>query len=259
MRPPHWRVEPEIPLPRLRTISSLWTCAAVLGGAGVAAMAVDVPLAAWADRGSCPSVIEKLCDLSEMFAHGLGVAMILVLVAVLDPPRRFALPRIAAASLGSGVLADLFKLFVARVRPHHFDLQADALDSFAGWFPLLGNRSWEQGFPSSHAATAAGLAIALAWLYPRGRWLFPALAALAGFQRVLSESHFLSDVFWGSAVGCIFAPLCIYGGRLARAFDRLEERLMARSATRMEKHSPHKSPATRPSAPKPSGDLPHAV
>jgi membrane-associated phospholipid phosphatase len=138
----------------------------------------------------------------------------------------------------------VLKLLVARARPYRFDLQADALDSFAGWFPLLGNRSWEQGFPSSHTATAAGLAIALSWLYPRGRWLFPALAALAGMQRVLAESHFLSDVFWGAAVGCIFAPLCVYGSRLSRAFDRLEIRLSAeRPASRAKIHSADAPPA----------------
>ena len=54
-------------------------------------------------------------------------------------------------------------------------------------------------------------------------------AALAGAQRVLDNAHFLSDVFWGAAVGCIFAPLCVYGSRLSRVFDRAR-RTVARSA-----------------------------
>jgi membrane-associated phospholipid phosphatase len=259
MRPPHWRIEPEIPLPRLRTISQLWACAAVLAGLGVASLAIDLPLAGWAHRDACPAIVQKLCGLSETFAHGVGVAMILVLIAVLDPWHRYTLPRIAAAALGSGLLANVFKLLVARTRPHHFDSGADVLDSFHAWFPLLGNRSWEQGFPSSHAATAAGLAIALACLYPRGRWLFPCLAALAGLQRVLSEAHFLSDVFWGAAVGSVFAPLCIYGSRLARAFDRLEERLVTRSAAVARRVRPRRSATAGSRVGGSSGDVPRAA
>jgi membrane-associated phospholipid phosphatase len=242
MRPPHWKITPEVPLPRLRTITQLWRLAAVFGGVGVAALAIDLPVARWVAAGNCPDFFEKLCALSETFAHGLGIAMIAVFIAVLDPLHRHVLPRVLAASLGAGLFANVLKLLIARTRPHHFDLQADALDSFAGWFPMLGNTSWDQGFPSSHTATAAGLAIALACLYPRGRWLFPAVAALGGLQRVLSESHFLSDVFWGAAVGCIFAPLCIYGGRISKAFDRLEKRWLARRPLAAQSTAPHMRP-----------------
>jgi len=202
----------------------------VLSGIGVAALALDVPLAQWAQSGNCPRLIQKLCGLSEVFGHGIGIAGIVVVIAVLDPWHRYAIPRILAAALGSGMCANLFKLMLARTRPHHFDLQGRGLESFSNWFPFLGNASWEQSFPSSHVATAAGLAIVLACFYPRGRWLFPAMAALVGFQRILEQSHFLSDVFWGAAVGCIFAPLCVYGSRLSKLFDRLEERWLIRTA-----------------------------
>jgi membrane-associated phospholipid phosphatase len=221
--------ENEIPLPRLRTIWHLWSCAAVLASAGVAAVALDVPIASWVKNGGCPDIVEKLSGLSEVFSHGLGVVLIVIAIAVLDPWHRYAIPRIVAAALGSGLVANALKLLVARVRPHHFDLGGHGLETFNDWFPMLTNHSWEQGFPSSHTATAAGLAIVLACFYPRGRWLFPAFAALAGAQRVFDQSHFLSDVFWGAAVGCIFAPLCVYGSRLSRGFDALEEFLLIRS------------------------------
>ncbi len=236
----------EIPLPRLRTISQLWVCAAVLAGCGVAALALDVPLADWVRQGNCPSAVGKLASLSEAFGHGLGVAMIVAILAVLDPWHRYAIPRILAAALGSGLLANVLKLCVARVRPHHFDLQGSGLESFADWFPLLRNSSWEQSFPSSHTATAAGLAIVLACYYPRGRWLFPALAVMVGAQRVLEQAHFASDAFWGAAVGCIFAPLCVYGSRLSAQFDRLEERLLARRAANVKQNNPAETPAKSP-------------
>lgn len=220
----------EIPLPRLRTISQLWTLAAVLAGLGVAALALDVPLAAWIRGGNAPDIVEKVCGLAEVFGHGLGVVLIVVVIAVLDPWHRYGIPRILAAALGAGLSADVVKLFVARVRPSHCDFAVvdRGIATFDQWFPLASNPSWLQGFPSSHMATAAGLAIVLACFYPRGRWLFPALAALAGCQRVLHQAHFASDVFWGAAVGCIFAPLCVYGSRLSGAFDRLEAQLIAR-------------------------------
>ncbi len=229
MTPDPYR-DAEIPLPRLRTISHLWTCAAVLAGIGVAALALDVTLAGWARDGVFPGAVRKICGLSELFSHGLGVVMIVIVIGVLDPWHRYAIPRILAAALGAGLAANVLKLLVARVRPHHVDfgLVDRGLETFGGWFPLGGNPSWEQGFPSSHMATAAGLAIVLSAFYPRGRWLFPAIAALAGMQRVLEQSHFASDVLWGAAIGCMFAPLCVYGSRLSVAFDRLEAWLIAR-------------------------------
>ena len=222
----------EIPLPRLRTISHLWTCAAVLAGVGVAAMAIDVPLATWVQLGKCPHIIEKLCTLSETFGHGLGVLIIVITIGVLDPWHRYAIPRILTAALGAGLLANVFKLLVGRTRPLHFDLREPGLDSFSEWFPLLGNSAWDQSFPSSHTAVAAGLAIVLAYYYPRGRWLFPAFAAVAGFERIVDQYHFASDIFWGAAVGCIFAPLAVYGSVLSRTFDRLEAWLLERGEDR---------------------------
>src|SRR6185295_10423885 len=115
-----------------------------------------------------------------------------LVIGILDPWHRFAIPRILAASLGSGMLANALKLFLGRTRPQHFNLHGRGLDTFSSWFPFLSNGSWEQSFPSSHTAVAAGLAIVLAYYYPRGRWLFPALAILAGFERIVDEYHYLS-------------------------------------------------------------------
>jgi membrane-associated phospholipid phosphatase len=246
----------EIPLPRLRTISHLWMCAAVLASVGVAAVAFDAPVSAWVQRGYCPNFVEKLCGMSEIFGHGLGVVLLIITLAVLDPWHRFAIPRILAASLGSGLLANVFKLLVGRTRPLHFDLNSHGLDAFSGWIPLWTRGSWEQSFPSSHTAVSAGLAIVLAYYYPRGRWLFPVFAGLAAFERIVTLYHFTSDVFWGAAVGCIFAPLCVYGSGLSRAFDRLEARLLERSATMGALNGPHRRAAKSAHA---ESDVPRAA
>ena len=225
--PSDFRLDHDLPLPHLRTLCQLWLWAAMLAGLGVAALAIDAPLAAWVHNGNSPSPLNKVCGLSEAMGHGMGVLLIAIVMATLDPSNRHRLPRILVAALGSGLLANICKLALARTRPNHFEFHLQSsLDSFGPWLPMLGNPSWNQGFPSSHAATAAGLAIVLSCIYPRGRVLFPVLAVLAGMQRVLEEAHFASDVFWGAAVGCAFAPLCVYGSALGRLLDRLEERLM---------------------------------
>jgi len=203
---------------------------AALALAGLCCLLLDVPLSFWIRDGNSPDLLEKLAGLSEIFGHGLGIVMIVITIAVLDPVHRVAIPRILAASLGAGLVANLFKLLIARWRPNHVDFSVvdRGIDTFAGWFPLGMNTSGQQGFPSSHMATAAGLAIVLSAVYPRGRWLFPVCAALAGTQRLLHQAHFLSDVLWGAAVGCTIAPMFCGKTRFAKAFDRLEAWLRER-------------------------------
>ncbi|MEX0586369.1 MAG: phosphatase PAP2 family protein [Pirellulales bacterium] len=178
---------------------------------GFSALAIDLPAAHWLAGHSMPRDVLKLLTLSESFAHGYGVAVILLAVALLDADRRRLIPWIAGASLGAGLTADVLKLVVSRMRPHAFDLQGDVLATFVGWFRLVDRSSQWQSFPSAHTATAVGLALGLSWLYPRGRPLFAALAVLAAAQRVTSQSHFVSDVLWGAAVGVAVSSLCVWG------------------------------------------------
>jgi membrane-associated phospholipid phosphatase len=201
--------------------------AAILVVVAVAALAVDCPLSSWCLADNCPGFFRDLFEVAESFGHGLGVPIILLVVYHLDPLRRRALPRVAAMSWGAGMMANVIKLGVARVRPHHFDFQGGVVDTFAGWLPLLSEGSGGQSFPSAHTATAVGLAFALAWLYPRGRWLFAGLAVLVAFQRIESGAHYLSDTLCGAAEGCIVAAVCLRTERVGGWFDRLETRLGA--------------------------------
>ena len=114
------------------------------------------------------------------------------------------------------------RLLVARERPSMVDASAHVLDTFAGWLPLWQGNHRLQSFPSGHTATAVGLAIALSSLYPRGWWLFAAIAALSGFQRIESESHFLSDVLAGAAIGCLVSAACTTSTRFGRWLTAIE-------------------------------------
>jgi membrane-associated phospholipid phosphatase len=71
-------------------------------------------------------------------------------------------------------------------------------------------------------ATATGLAVGLIAVFPQARWWWIFLAASAGLQRVAVADHFLSDVFWGAAVGTFVAGGVMRGGLLAPWFDRWE-------------------------------------
>jgi len=196
--------------------------AAGLAVAGLAALAVDVPAAAWCRGDHVPGDLVKVLDVAESFGHGIGVMLLVVAIFLLDPGRRAQLPRVLCASLGAGLAADLLKLLVARTRPRAFDLAGNVFDSFTQLLPLGQGGSASQSFPSAHAATATGLALVLAWLYPRGRAYFLLLALLVACQRVQSTAHFPSDVCWGAALGCLAAWACLGWRPLAGWFDRRE-------------------------------------
>ena len=68
--------------------------------------------------------------------------------------------------------------------------------------------------PSAHTAVAFGLAMALASFYPKAARWFWTLAVLVAFNRVHGCAHYLSDVFWGAAIGITTAYLCLESRRL---------------------------------------------
>lgn len=176
-------------------------------------LSADLPLARWAAGRDYPRAVRELMSISEAFGHGIGVTLIVITIYVLDRARRRRLPRLIAAVLSSGLGANLVKLLIGRDRPSAADLsQTDAIGTFAGWLPLAHNGSLHQSFPSAHTATAVGLALMLSALYPRGRWLFAALAVSVGAQRVLGSAHFLSDVMTGAAVGWFLAFAFVRSG-----------------------------------------------
>jgi membrane-associated phospholipid phosphatase len=208
-RPPNG--SPEDGAERLMTAhssfqASPWWCLllpAILLFAAPCALLADCQLARWWEGGGCPRDIRELLRLSELFGHFWGVVGVLLAIYLLDPARRRCLPRVACASFGAGMTANLIKLCVARSRPSAFDFDAGVVASFGGWLPGITAGSSGQSFPSAHVAMAAGLAVALAWLYPAGRRLFLASALLAACQRMETSAHYLSDVLVGGAVGLL--------------------------------------------------------
>jgi len=99
----------------------------------------------------------------------------------------------------AGLLANLLKVICGRYRPGlYFDQGLWGFTGFSVGYDL-------NSFPSGHAAVAGALATGLALAFPRG-WPAFALAGLAvGFTRVMTGSHWLSDVIVGLYLGAITA------------------------------------------------------
>jgi membrane-associated phospholipid phosphatase len=180
---------------------SLLTLAAV-------ALFVDLPVAKWVSVNRLPSFVREVFDATETFGHGVGAVCIITAIWTLDVRRHVAGMGLFAASIGSGLVANVVKLLISRQRPRAFTFITDnVFDTFGALLPLPAASS--QSFPSAHAATAVGLAVGLAALYPRGRWLFGTFAVLACLSRVAVSAHFVSDVFVGAAIGWLVGQSCV--------------------------------------------------
>jgi membrane-associated phospholipid phosphatase len=186
------------------------------------ALAIDFPLAQWCKERPRLGGFHKVLDLTEVYGHGFGVVLAALFVFQLDPKRRWVIPRLLVLPLGAGLLVDGMKITLARTRPFAFDFHGNVWHTFGDWFPSCHLGSNYQSFPSGHTATAVALAITLAWIYPRGRWLFVTLAVMVAGQRVFGAAHYLSDVLFSAAVGSALAIARLYVPWLSQRLDRLE-------------------------------------
>lgn len=217
---------------RGRSVHGAWLPVAAALVFGIGAFAI-VPLDTWLaqrlvdsawPRGT--SELRKLIQLAEVFASGTGVVALIVTAMFLDRRRWRVVPPLALLSLGSGLMANLAKLVIARARPRIYDLSASGWDSFGSWLPIAQletpmTSDW-QSMPSAHTATAVGLAIGLSRLYPQGRLWFAAVATMAGLQRILVAAHYPSDVLAGAALALAWVFVCDRLPLLNRAFDSEE-------------------------------------
>ena|GEM_PF-1576749 len=149
--------------------------------------------------------VEKAVLLSEAFAHGSGVIVVL-LALYLCGVSRGKLKQILLLTACAGVSANLLKSVFTRVRPYAREAFSVVENSNA--FQEMGSGSfWDasvRSFPSGHAATAVAFAISLSYAFPKARWLFIALAVLACYQRVYAGAHYPSDVLWGGVVAGVW-------------------------------------------------------
>jgi len=216
----------------------LLAAAIALACLGGLAFSVDLDVARWCKAGHVPKELMRFLNFSEACGHGMGVATILLAAAVLDPSlsgrraraRVGSLPissdflRMVAATFAGGIMANVIKFTpLDRVRPRAADLStvASAFSTFGNSLATaIASHSDINSFPSGHSATAAGLAAALSWKYPRGTWFFFLLAASAGAQRIATSAHYPSDVFMGAALGLACAAAMLGPHRLHESIEQ---------------------------------------
>jgi membrane-associated phospholipid phosphatase len=192
----------------------------------------DITLARLCYSDPPPRLVVRALELIEDVGGSGTGALLLVLAAVIIGQKKWTrLPQLLSASLGAGLVADIAKLCIHRSRPHSIDLSTATFGStIHGFFPALSAGSTGQSFPSGHTATAAGLAVALTFMYPRGRWFFAALAATVAVSRVIVHAHFPTDVVAGALLGVAWGLAC-YSNFSAPAFawsERVLENAFAR-------------------------------
>ena len=188
-----------------------WWHSAVLAVVVLIALApCDTPIVRWCIRNTPSKAALRVLEIvANVAGGGLGVVLVLGAIVMIDRTKLSRLPILLAASLGAGILADVLKLCICRFRPHSMDLSAATFSStFCAPFRFLSAGSGGQSFPSGHAATAFGFAIALSMIYPRGRWFFLPLAAAVAVCRVLLHAHYPTDVVAGAMLGGTWALAC---------------------------------------------------
>ncbi len=96
----------------------------------------------------------------------------------------------------SGISVQILKFIFGRQRPHKTD------PIFEHHHFTFFEHHWDfHSFPSGHSQVMFTVATMLMFLLPQFRWHFFGFALAISFTRVMTQSHFLSDVIVGSLVG----------------------------------------------------------
>ena len=104
------------------------------------------------------------------------------------------------AVLLAGTVSTVTKVVVGRARPY--------VDLGHGKFKPFSLLDHYHSFPSGHTIAAFSVATVFANRYRKHRWVpyvAYGLAGWVGFTRVSLQSHFVSDVFAGAALGYVLA------------------------------------------------------
>lgn len=143
---------------------------------------------------------EYVTELGKSTWYFIGLPVV-VIAAWLLGRRRFALYALhmLASVAAAGLLATLLKIIFGRYRPGEYFAEGEwGFTFFAVGYDL-------NSFPSGHSAVIGAVAMTLLLGLPR---LWPAwltLALVVGFTRVLTGSHWLSDVIAGLYLGAVTA------------------------------------------------------
>jgi membrane-associated phospholipid phosphatase len=165
-----------------------------------------------------PGDFRKFIVLTEIFAHSMGCTLILGTLLWIDDRNRPKLLYGTGFVLLCGLSSNALKYIIPRKRPYVYD-NSDCASLTSSWdtWGAPFTESWFdetlRSFPSGHTATAVAMAIALSYVYPKGKALFFFMAFLASLQRILAGAHYTSDVL---ASICLTIVLALLWARVTR-------------------------------------------
>lgn len=156
--------------------------------------------------------VRREIEAAQQYGQLVSSILVAAVIWLQDPARRRRLADWAAAFVITGVLATFLKIFLGRPRP--VLNEPEMFLGPLGAYPLgtdVGIRhSWEiwagissklWSMPSSHTAYIAVMAVFIAMLYPRLRYLAFGMIAVVGFGRMVTGAHYFTDVIAGAALG----------------------------------------------------------
>lgn len=166
--------------------------------------------------------IRRELEAFQQFGQTTVMLLCALIIALLDPPNRRRLLDLALAAGLVALVVKGIKMTAGRARPALEDPS-----HFIGW--TTSDKFWSM--PSSHTAYAVVLAVFLAVLYPRLRWLVGVLACVVAFGRLHFGAHYPSDVFVGAGVAYLLSIVVLRYALGIRLLDVLWQRLVDRNAT----------------------------
>jgi membrane-associated phospholipid phosphatase len=165
----------------------------------------------WYDHRAAHDLAWYLGTWGDYPTYNLPFALALWLIGVATGSRawrRLAVVAFLGATL-AGIFDDCFRLTLGRPRP-----EMHLSDGFYG--PAYAFKGGFQSFPSGHAASTMGMAVAL-WFC---EWRLGALTFLISlgviWGRMELDKHYPSDVIVGALVGLYFGVLAGRGARRLR-------------------------------------------
>ncbi len=173
----------------------------------------------------------RILKLSEFFAHGMCVAVVVWATWVMAPAYRRHLLRLLMCVIWPPLIVHAIKTIVVRRRPtsylDHLLVPSYPDSNAQTWQGLMLQGDFNlvyqsQSFPSAHTAMVVGFAIGMCWLYPKGKYLFIFLACLASFQRIAFQAHWPSDVLASAAVAMLISGGLIQNWGLGYLMGRFE-------------------------------------
>ncbi|HEY8668650.1 MAG TPA: phosphatase PAP2 family protein [Tepidisphaeraceae bacterium] len=165
-------------------------------------VALDEPLATMMGCLRLTPLQKELLEFIKLGGHFGFVLLIAAALALWHPLRWRAAALLCLCGMLSGLFYVILQWAVGRIRPHK-RVPALALRPFHDGIYGLFHRIDNLSFPSGHAILAFAAASCLARLLPRFRWIFYAAATLVGLSRLLSDSHYLTDVLAGAGLGIL--------------------------------------------------------